>query len=61
MATIERIQEILNSVVHVTIKDDAGIITPAGIDAKIKVDTLKQCLKIAQEEKNKHAIRKNNG
>lgn len=50
MATVERIQAILDSVVNVPIKDDAGIIIPSGIDNKIKVETLKQCLKIAIEE-----------
>lgn len=54
MSTVERLQEILNCAVVIPIKDKAGIITPEGIDSKVKIDTLKKCLKIAIEEESKN-------
>lgn len=54
MSAVERLQEILNCEVAIPIKDKAGIITPEGIDSKVKIDTLKKCLKIAIEEESKN-------
>ena len=53
MSTVERIQELLDCAVRVKIKDDAGVITPAGVDAAIEVKTLQRCLRIAVEEEEK--------
>ena len=50
MSTVERIQAILDCAVLIPEKDAAGVMIPAGVDNKIKVETLKQCLKIAIEE-----------
>jgi hypothetical protein len=53
MSTVERIQAILDCEVRVPDKDNAGIITPEGVDSKVRIDTLKECLKIAQSEERK--------
>lgn len=53
MSTVERIQAILDCEVRTPIKDEAGIITPEGIDSKVRIDTLQECLKIAQSEEAK--------
>ena len=50
MSTVSRIKELLDCAVRIPVKDDAGIITAAGIDAGIEVKTLERCLKIAKEE-----------
>ena len=50
MSTVQRIEEILASAVKVPIRDAAGIITPAGIDAAARVKAIGECLKIAKEE-----------
>ena len=50
MSTVERREEILAAAVKVPIRDAAGIITPAGIDAAARVKAIGECLKIAREE-----------
>ena len=42
MSTIERIQELLDCAVRVPVRDSAGIISPAGVDATVEVKTLKK-------------------
>lgn len=48
MATVERIQELLDSAVYIPIKDGAGIIIPAGLDAAIRAKAIQDCLKIVK-------------
>ena len=50
MSTVQRIEEILAAAVRVPIRDAAGIITPAGIDAAARVKAVGECLRIAKEE-----------
>jgi len=50
MSTAQRIQELLDCAVNVPIRDAAGVITPAGIDAAARVEAIGECLKIAREE-----------
>jgi len=50
MSTVQRIEELLSAAVKVPIRDAAGIITPAGIDAAAKVKAIGECLKSAKEE-----------
>jgi hypothetical protein len=54
MSTVERIQELLNCANRIPERDAAGIITAAGIDAKVQAEALTQCLKIAQDEESKN-------
>lgn len=49
MATIERIQQLLDCANKVPEKDAAGIIIPSGVDARERVKALKECLKIVKD------------
>jgi hypothetical protein len=53
MSTSKRIQAIIDCEERTPIKDAAGIITPEGIDSKVRIDTLLECLKIAKSEESK--------
>lgn len=53
MSTVERIQEIIDCSNSVPERDEAGIITAAGIDSLVRLKTLNECLKIANEEEQK--------
>jgi hypothetical protein len=54
MSTAKRIEELLAAAVCIPVKDGAGIVTPAGIDAGVRVKTLRECLEIAREEGKRH-------
>ena len=56
MSTVERIEKLLAAAVRVPVKDKAGIVTPAGIDAGVRVKVLRECLDIAREEDGKNDL-----
>lgn len=56
MSTVQRIEEILAAAVRVPIRDAAGIVTPAGIDAAVRVKALRECLEIAKEEEKHETV-----
>jgi len=51
MATVERIQQLLDCASRTPERDAAGVITPNGVDAQVRVKALRDCLKIAEEER----------
>jgi len=51
MATVERIQQLLDCASRIQERDDAGVITPNGIDAQVRMKALRDCLRIAEEER----------
>lgn len=50
MATVERIEQLLNCAERVPVKDNAGIIIPAGIDAAVRVKAFQECLRLIKDE-----------
>jgi len=50
MTTSDRIRELLTVAERVPIRDAAGVVIPAGVDAAIEARVLKRCLTIAIEE-----------
>jgi uncharacterized protein YbaP (TraB family) len=57
MSTAERIQQILDCDVYQPERDEAGIITPHGIDYKVRRRAREECLKIAEQEEAKQQCR----
>lgn len=53
MATVERIKQLLNCAERVPVKDGAGVVVPAGVDASIRAKAIQECLKIAEDEERK--------
>jgi len=47
-----RLKSLLAKEKLILVKDDAGIIDPKGIDAKIRVQAIKYCIRIVNEELN---------
>ena len=52
MSCVERIRQLLDCAVQAQVRDAAGVIIPAGVDASIEAKAIRRCLKIAQEEEN---------
>ena len=52
MSIAERIQNLINCTDNIPEKDNAGIITAAGIDYTVRMKALKECLKIVKDEEN---------
>lgn len=46
MELISHIQMLIDCASRVPFKDEAGIITPSGIDALLEIRTLERCLKV---------------
>jgi hypothetical protein len=49
MTVVERIQRMLDMDCKVPVKDEAGVITPHGIDSSVRRKALEDCLKVAKE------------
>lgn len=49
MTVVERIQHMLDMDCRVPVRDEAGVITPQGIDSAVRQKTLEDCLKVAKE------------
>jgi len=47
-----RLKSLLAKEELILVKDNAGIIDPKGIDAKIKAQAIKDCIRIVNEELN---------
>ena len=54
MLTSERIQRLIDSGIAVSVKDEAGIITPEGIDQTVRLKAYRECLAIAEDVERKH-------
>lgn len=44
-AAIEALEKLLSQQEEVSIRDAAGVIIPEGIDAKVRVQTIKECIR----------------
>jgi|GEM_PF-5997135 hypothetical protein len=55
MTVIKRLEALLAAAESVPVKDGAGIITAAGIDAAVRVKAITECLKIVCEEEQRAA------
>jgi hypothetical protein len=54
LSTSTRIQALIDCAEKVPVKDAAGIITAAGIDAGVRIKALEECLRIAEDEEFKN-------
>jgi hypothetical protein len=50
LTTIHRLEALLAAAEAVPVKDGAGIITAAGIDAGVRIKAIRECLSIVREE-----------
>jgi hypothetical protein len=50
MTAVQRLEALLAAAEAVPVKDGAGIITAAGIDAGVRIKTIRECLQIIREE-----------
>jgi len=53
---VRRLEQLLKIAEAVPVKDRAGIITAAGIDAGVRVRAIAECLKIAREEAQRETV-----
>lgn len=53
MSCVKRIEQLLRTSNEVRQKDNAGIITPIGVDMAAEVRGIKRCLVIAKQEEQK--------
>ena len=51
-----RLEALLAAAEAVPVKDGAGIVTAAGIDAAVRVKAIRECLKIVREEENRETV-----
>jgi len=57
MTAIEAIEKLLATEQSTTERDAAGIITPRGIDAAVRIRTIKECLSVARQTEEKYVQR----
>ena len=57
MTAIEAIEKLLATEQSTTERDAAGIITPLGIDAAVRIRTIKECLSVARQTEEKYVQR----